>query len=247
MQNLSAQSGSHFFQQRRLETHQPQQADLLYYAAKRVIDVGVTILALLLLWPLLLLIAALIKVESPGPVFFVQQRVGARRRVYNGETVWEIQPFPMVKFRSMAHNADQSLHEEHIKAYVSGLLDDGNDGSAKFKLTDDPRITRVGRFLRKTSLDEAPQMINVLRGEMSLVGPRPVPLYEAALYQPEHYERLMAVPGLTGLWQVEGRGEVTFEEMMRLDIRYVRHRSFLLDFLILVQTIPVVLRGRGAA
>lgn len=148
----------------------------------------------------------------------------------------------------MVHNADPSRHMEHIKAYVAGELDPNHHPEdPKFKLARDPRITRVGHWVRKTSLDELPQLWNILKGEMSLVGPRPVPLYEAALYQPEHYERLMALPGLTGLWQVEGRGEVTFEEMMRLDIRYVRQRTIWLDLLILVRTVPAILLRQGAA
>jgi lipopolysaccharide/colanic/teichoic acid biosynthesis glycosyltransferase len=141
----------------------------------------------------------------------------------------------------MVANADETVHEKHIEAFVSGRIDDEN-----FKLANDSRITRVGYYLRKTSMDELPQLINVVRGEMSLVGPRPVPTYEVALYQQWHHERLAALPGMTGLWQVEGRSHVTFEEMVSMDIDYVRRASLGLDLSILVRTIPAVLSGRGA-
>ncbi len=196
-----------------------------YHFCKRLMDLIIVTLALLTIWPFLLCIAILIKLDSPGPIFFVQDRIGSRRKVKNGESIWVAHPFQMWKFRTMAHNADQSLHVEHIKAFVGGTLQDHDHlvgGNAQVKLVDDPRITRIGRILRETSLDELPQVLNVLRGEMSIVGPRPVPPYEVELYQAKHYERLMALPGITGLWQVEGRGNVSFEEMVRLDIQYVR-------------------------
>ncbi len=220
---------------------------LLYYYAKRALDITVVILALPLLCPLLLLIALLIKLDSAGPVFFIQDRVGARKRFRERQVIWQPETFRIYKFRSMAHNADQSLHQAYIKAFVEGDLEANHtEGQPKFKLVDDPRVTRIGWLLRKTSLDELPQLFNVLRGEMSLVGPRPVPRYEVDLYQEAHYERLMALPGLTGLWQVKGRGEVTFDEMMALDIEYVRHRSLGLDIWILLMTLPTILLGRGA-
>lgn len=219
-----------------------------YHRMKRFMDLGITILALTLLWPVLLLIALLIWLDSPGSVIFVQKRVGARRRVKGNTVVWEIEPFMMYKFRSMHQDADQSLHVEHIKAYVAGDLEAHNDDNEpRFKLAHDPRITRVGHWIRKTSLDELPQLWNVLKGDMSLVGPRPVPEYEVALYREEHYERLSALPGLTGLWQVVGRGEVTFEEMIRLDVEYVRTRTIGLDLWILLKTVPAALQGEGAA
>jgi lipopolysaccharide/colanic/teichoic acid biosynthesis glycosyltransferase len=219
-----------------------------YHTAKRLLDLVITLSGLFFLWPLCLLIALWIKLDSPGPVFFVQERVGARRRELAGETVWELSLFKMYKFRSMKHKADQSLHVEHIKAYVNGHLQAQTDqGKPKFKLTDDPRVTGAGRFLRKTSLDELPQLINVLKGEMSLVGPRPVPLYEVELYREEHFERLTALPGVTGLWQVDGRGDTSFAEMMRLDACYVRTRSIGGDLWILLKTIPAALLGGGAA
>jgi lipopolysaccharide/colanic/teichoic acid biosynthesis glycosyltransferase len=218
----------------------------LHYYAKRILDIVMVIVSLILLLPLFLLIGLLIKFDSPGPIFFVQERVGSRRRSYHGETVWEIHNFRFCKFRSMFHNVDQSIHQAHIKAFVQGTLASSENSDAQFKLANDPRITRVGRILRRTSLDELPQLLNILRGEMSLVGPRPVPPYEVGEYQPWHYERLTALPGMTGLWQVNGRGRVTFEEMMKMDIEYVRNQSMWFDIKLLFLTIPAALFGWGA-
>ncbi len=217
-----------------------------YYYAKRLLDIILVILALPLLCPLFLLIALFIKLDSAGPIFFVQERAGTRKRCRAEQVVWQPETFSIYKFRSMVHNADQSVHQAYIKAFVEGdLAANHAEGKPKFKLVGDPRVTRIGRLLRKTSLDELPQLFNVLKGEMSLVGPRPVPRYEADLYREEHYERLMALPGLTGLWQVKGRGEVTFDEMMALDIEYIRNRSLGLDIWILLMTLPSIVFGRG--
>jgi lipopolysaccharide/colanic/teichoic acid biosynthesis glycosyltransferase len=205
-------------------------------------DVLLALLLLVALLPLLVLIAVLIKLESRGPVIFVQERVGARRRSHLGGTVWEVVNFPFYKFRSMVRDASQSLHEAHIQAFVEERL----DTTRTVKLTADPRVTRVGRFLRRTSLDELPQLVNVIKGEMSMVGPRPVPVYEAAAYLDWHRERLAALPGITGWWQVKGRGLVSFTDMVRMDIEYVRNQSPWLDIKILLATIPAVLSGRGA-
>jgi lipopolysaccharide/colanic/teichoic acid biosynthesis glycosyltransferase len=218
----------------------------MYFACKRCMDVLIATMLLVLLSPLMLLIAVLIKLDTPGPVIFVQERVGARQRCKNGRRVWEAQNFPFYKFRSMVRDADQSLHQAYIEAWVEGHVKASDVARVKFKLTDDPRVTGVGRVLRKTSLDELPQLINVLKGEMSLVGPRPVPTYEVAKYEARHYERLATQPGITGLWQVNGRCQVSFEEMIRMDIEYIRHQSLWLDIKILFLTIPAVLSGRGA-
>jgi len=219
----------------------------LYHHAKRIIDVVVSTLLLVLLLPLMALIGVLIRLDSPGPALFRQKRVGARRRRSNdGQTVWEIQDFWFYKFRSMFADCDQSIHQAHIKAVVKGTLDTLDADKARFKLRDDPRITRLGRILRKTSLDELPQLFNVLKGEMSLVGPRPVPAYEVAEYDEWHRERLAALPGITGLWQVKGRGRVTFEEMMEMDISYVRNSSLVSDIRILLLTVPAALAQNGA-
>ena len=218
----------------------------LYFVSKRGIDLGGAALLLLLLAPLLLLIAVLIKLDSPGPAIFVQERVGARRRTGRGAARWEIYPFRLYKFRSMVQNADPAPHAAFIAAFAAGTVAPGR-GAARFKLTADPRVTRVGHLLRRTSLDELPQLLNVLKGEMSLVGPRPVPPYEVACYQPWQFERLAAQPGITGLWQVRGRSQLAFDAMIRLDIDYVRHRSLWLDLKLLALTIPAVLSTRGAA
>jgi lipopolysaccharide/colanic/teichoic acid biosynthesis glycosyltransferase len=219
----------------------------LYFACKRVIDVVLTSLLLVLLLPLMLLVALAIKLDTPGPVLFVQQRVGVRRRSSEqGRVRWEVRTFAFYKFRSMVAGTSQALHQEHIRAYVHGRLAAADGATAGFKLARDPRVTLVGAVLRRTSLDELPQLFNVLKGDMSLVGPRPVPTYEAAEYRAAGTERLTAPPGITGLWQVNGRGEVPFTEMMRMDAEYIRNQSLWLDFKILAATIPAVLSGRGA-
>jgi lipopolysaccharide/colanic/teichoic acid biosynthesis glycosyltransferase len=218
----------------------------LYFSCKRLIDLVVASLLLLVLLPLMLLVAVAIKLDTPGPVFFVQDRVGVRRRSEGGRTRWELRDFAFYKFRSMVAAADRSLHEAHVRAFVQGRLEVPEGAGAKFKLANDLRITRIGRVLRRTSLDELPQLLNVLKGEMSLVGPRPVPSYEVAEYQGSETDRLAALPGLTGLWQINGRGEVPFTEMVRMDREYVRNQSLWLDFKILIATIPAVVSGRGA-
>ncbi len=218
-----------------------------YLLMKRGFDVAAASALLAVLSPVLAVVAILIKLDSRGSVFFEQERMGANWNVdEQGRVSWENRPFRMMKFRSMVQNADQSVHEQHIRAFVNGVLDDGTE-EQNFKLENDPRITRVGKVIRRTSLDELPQLINVVKGEMSLVGPRPVPIYEVEGYQPRHFERLNALPGITGYWQVEGRSQVSFEEMVRMDIWYVRNASIWLDLKILAQTLPAVLRGKGAA
>ncbi len=211
-----------------------------YLWAKRAMDITLSSIALVVLSPLLLAVAMAITLDSPGPAIFVHERVGYDRRRRQIKTI------KMHKFRSMVHNCDQSLHQQHIRNFVQGQ-NVPERGSGLVKLTRDPRITRVGRFIRKTSIDELPQLWDVLRGAMSLVGPRPVPPYEVAEYAPWHRRRLEVTPGITGLWQVEGRGQVGLDEMVRMDIEYVERRSLWFDIKILLKTIPVVLSGRGAA
>jgi lipopolysaccharide/colanic/teichoic acid biosynthesis glycosyltransferase len=218
----------------------------LRFVAKRSVDVVVTVLLLLVFLPVMGIAALLLKLESPGPVLFRQARQGSRPGWNGGVAQWQPRVFRVYKFRSMLHNADSDLHEEHVRRFVAGQISTGS-GHARYKLEHDERVTPIGRFLRRTSLDELPQLFNVLLGDMSLVGPRPVPLYEAALYEAEHLERLAVLPGLTGLWQVNGRCDVGFDEMIRLDLQYVREQSLLLDLKILALTIPAVIRGRGAA
>ncbi|HPF71120.1 MAG TPA: sugar transferase [Candidatus Krumholzibacteria bacterium] len=204
---------------------------------KRAGDVLVASVMLLLLAPVMAAIAIAVKRSGPGPVLFVQERLGKDGR-----------PFPFFKFRSMVHNSDDAIHRQFAAMFIAGDKDgcrQTNGGEDLFKIKADPRITRVGAFLRKTSLDELPQLFNILRGEMSLVGPRPPIAYEIENYQPWHMERLKAVPGLTGLWQVSGRSQVSFDDMVRLDVRYINTWSPLKDLAIMLKTIPVVLRGTG--
>ena len=217
-----------------------------YLLAKRTVDLVIGTLLLVLLSPLMVAIALGVKLTSPGPVLFVQQRAGARRRRGRGgdEIVWEARSFACYKFRTMTQGADESVHISHVEAFVQGALE-GRDGD--FKLRDDLRVTPFGAFLRRTSLDELPQLINVVKGDMSLVGPRPVPLYEVNAYpRSAHLERLMARPGITGLWQVKGRSRVEFESMVGMDIQYIRRQSILLDLALIVMTVPSVLLRRGA-
>lgn len=226
----------------------PTQYDYAFqYLLKRALDVVLATALLILLCPLMGIIALAIKLDSAGSVFFIQERVGARRLNKNGKIVWGIRTFPLYKFRSMVENADQSVHVAYIKEFISGQASASEDTSSKFKLTKDTRVTRVGNFLRQTSLDELPQLLNVLRGEMSLVGPRPVPIYEVEGYETRHFERLAALPGITGLWQVQGRCQVPFEDMVQLDIDYIRKQSLWLDLKLLLLTIPTVISKRGAA
>jgi lipopolysaccharide/colanic/teichoic acid biosynthesis glycosyltransferase len=193
---------------------------------KRWIDICGASLGLVLLLPVLCLAAAAIKLTSRGPVFYRQLRSGLGGR-----------PFRMVKFRTMCQGADRLQAE---------LRDQSEQDGPAFKLRSDPRVTRVGRFLRKTSIDELPQLWNVLKGEMTLVGPRPLPCDEARACQPWQRRRLSVTPGLTCFWQVEGRSQVTFDDWMRADLRYVRRRSLWTDLSLILRTIPAVLRGRGA-
>jgi len=193
---------------------------------KRVIDVAISAAGLILLFPLFLIIALIIRMDSPGPVFFTQIRVG------KGENL-----FSCYKFRSMRPGAE--AEQEQLRAYNEA------DGPI-FKIRDDPRITRMGRILRRTSLDELPQLMNVLMGHMSVVGPRPAPPSEVQRYQAWHKRRLEVAPGMTGLWQVSGRSELSFDEMVLLDLYYIENWSPFLDFQIMLRTFPKMLTGQGA-
>jgi lipopolysaccharide/colanic/teichoic acid biosynthesis glycosyltransferase len=219
----------------------------LYHVSKRVVDFVLATLLLIALAPLFLLIVVLIRRDTPGPALFVQERVGSRRRIRDGKVVWEAYTFRMYKFRSMVRNADEAVHQAYIKAFIEGRKDLSAQSGGVFKLNNDPRVTPVGRVLRKTSLDELPQLINVLKGEMSLVGPRPVPIYEVLEYQPQHYQRLAALPGITGLWQVEGRARVTFEQMVEMDVTYTRTQSLRFDMMLILLTVWAVFSSRGAS
>ena len=198
----------------------------LNVALKRLADICGSLSLLVILSPMFLLLPALIKIESKGSVFFKQQRIGK-----NGL------PFKMLKFRSMRHDAESIKTKLLNRNEVSGPV---------FKLRNDPRITRVGRFIRKYSIDELPQLWNVLRGEMSLIGPRPPLPEEVAKYSDYHWRRMDVLPGMTGLWQVSGRSDLSFEQWIDLDIYYIEHWSIMLEMKILLKTIPVVIKGAGA-
>ena len=203
---------------------------------KRTSDLAIALLAFILLLPLWLLIALLIKLDSRGTVFYVQERVGMDGRI-----------FLVYKFRTMQTGADDEVHREYQRKFIAGI-DEANVGDSErpaYKLRDDPRITRVGRLLRRWSLDEAPQLLNVLRGEMSVVGPRPPIPYEVEAYELWHRKRLDMKPGVTGLWQVSGRNRLPFEEMVKLDIFYIENWSLFLDLRILLRTAGVMLQGDG--
>jgi len=192
----------------------------------RALDVLVSAVALLLFLPVLALIALCIRLDSRGPILFVQKRVGKDGK-----------GFPVFKFRSMFTDAEARLPTVLAANERTGPV---------FKMRQDPRITRTGRWLRRCSLDEVPQLLNVLRGEMSLVGPRPALPREVALYTPEQHQRLPGLPGLTGLWQVSGRATLSFEESVALDLAYVQRQSVWLNVVVLARTIPAVLTGHGA-
>jgi lipopolysaccharide/colanic/teichoic acid biosynthesis glycosyltransferase len=201
---------------------------------KRCFDLVVGGLALLLLSPLLVLVGIAIRLTSRGPALIRQERIGYRRR-----------PFQMFKFRTMCCHADDAAH----RAYVASMLNGDEPCRAEngvYKLVDDPRITGVGRFLRRSSLDELPQLINVVMGTMSLVGPRPMLPWEVELLGPEQMVRYEVPPGVTGLWQVSGRNALTMVQALELDREYVQRHCFRLDLAILLRTVPVVLTGRGA-
>jgi len=209
----------------------------LSHIAKRTLDILGSILALVLLSPLFLLISLAIKLTSRGPVLFRQERIG-----YRGVR------FTFLKFRSMKSVNDPTIHREYVRQFIAGGIKSGTAvNNWVYKISEDPRVTRFGRLLRKTSLDELPQLINVLKGEMSLVGPRPPIAYEVEAYRTWHLRRVFeAKPGITGLWQVNGRSRTTFDDMVRLDLRYARNWSLWLDLKILLQTPEAILSGKGA-
>ncbi len=197
-----------------------------YLFIKRVFDIIVSLLAIILLLPLFLVVAVVIKLDSRGPVLFIQERNGHRGK-----------QFKMYKFRSMVEDAECNIC----------MLEDKNEASGyMFKIKKDPRITHIGKIIRKTSIDELPQLLNVLKGEMSIVGPRPPIPREVVKYDAWHNLRLSVIPGLTGLWQVSGRNDLGFEEMVRLDLKYIRERSIKYDLKIILKTIPVLFGDNSA-
>ena len=201
-------------------------ASLVYRLIKRTADIMISLSGLVILSPLIIVIAAAVASEREGGVIFRQARAG-----------WKNQPFTMYKFRTMVKNA--AAMRDEMEKYNE------LDGPA-FKMKNDPRITRVGRFLRRASLDELPQLYNVLKGDMSLVGPRPLPTYESEKCSEEQLQRLLVKPGITCFWQVCGRNDVSFDDWMEMDLRYIREQSIRTDAVILLRTVKAVLSGRGA-
>jgi lipopolysaccharide/colanic/teichoic acid biosynthesis glycosyltransferase len=203
-----------------------------FHAMKRAIDIAGSLTAIVMLSPVLLAIALAVKLSSPGPVLFRQKRLGLLGK-----------EFEFLKFRSMHAGNDPEIHRKYVESLIQGK----QKGTGVFKIQNDPRVTRFGHFLRKSSLDELPQFLNVLKGEMSLVGPRPPIGYEMKKYSIWHKRRVLEVkPGITGLWQVMGRSRTTFDEMVRLDIRYINEQSPWLDTKIVLQTPRAVLSASGA-
>lgn len=199
---------------------------LVYNVSKRLIDILLSLLGLIIVSPIMLIVAILIKLESTGPVIFSQKRVGLNGKEFN-----------MLKFRSMVQNAEELKEKLQKQNEMSGPM---------FKMKEDPRVTKVGRFIRKTSIDELPQLINVLKGEMSLVGPRPSLPKEVAKFEPWMLERLNVKPGLTCYWQVSGRNNIDFEDWMKLDIKYVKDRNLVLDIKLIFKTFFVLFGDKNA-
>ncbi|MBU5592504.1 sugar transferase [Clostridium sp. MSJ-4] len=198
----------------------------VYFFVKRIIDILGSLVGLIIVSPILLITAIAIKLDSKGPIFFAQERVGQYGKV-----------FKMYKFRSMVINAEELLDKLKEKNEMSGPM---------FKMTDDPRITKVGKFIRKTSIDELPQLMNVLKGEMSLVGPRPNLPKEVGNFEPWMRDKLIAKPGLTCFWQVMGRNSIDFEDWMKLDIKYVKERNTGLDIILIFRTVKVLFGDENA-
>lgn len=201
--------------------------------AMRLLDLVGAIVLLILLAPLLLLVAAIVRLDSSGPAIYRQRRVGL-----------QLKPFSVAKFRTMHEGVDADAHRAHVESMIAGAE---KGARPMTKLQEDARVTRVGSFLRRTSIDELPQLWNVLRGEMSLVGPRPPIQYEVDRYPAEAFRRFAVRPGLTGLWQVRGRSLLTFHQMIEIDTEYVERRSIALNLSILLRTLPTVIHGKGAA
>jgi lipopolysaccharide/colanic/teichoic acid biosynthesis glycosyltransferase len=198
-------------------------------------DIAVAALGLLLLSPLLLLVAVAVRLDSPGPVLYRQVRLGKGA-----------EPFTFYKFRTMVANNDPGIHQRYVSRLITRPSEELKGDTGAFKIENDPRVTRLGRFLRRASIDELPQLYNVLRGDMSLVGPRPPIPYEVELYSPRALRRLECKPGITGLWQVSGRCMKTYDEMVELDIEYIDNWSLRMDLVILARTPAAVLGKRGA-
>jgi len=216
-----------------------EQDSRVYLRLKRLFDVILALTALVALAPLFLVIAVLIRLDSKGPVVFTQERVGYDPKTRTPRT------FKFYKFRSMRQDADPEVHRAHVTNLIQNHVAP-RAGQTTLKMVQDQRITRVGHILRVSSLDELPQLFNVLKGDMSMVGPRPALPYEVALYEDWHRRRLEALPGITGWWQVKGRNRVSFDEMVRMDIDYIEHQSLGLDLKIMLLTPWAAFSGKGA-
>jgi len=206
-----------------------------YLPLKRILDLLIALVCIVLFGPLMLLIMAGIRISSPGPIYYRQTRIGK-----NGK------PFSILKFRSMQVKNDPDLHRAYVQKLIHENIQPGAPGRSNLKMLGDPRITGLGKYLRKFSLDELPQFFNVLRGEMSMVGPRPPLLYEYEVYGEWHKQRLMVRPGITGLWQVMARNTVSFDDMVRIDMEYIQSMNLWLDLKIMFLTPIVMIRGKGA-
>jgi lipopolysaccharide/colanic/teichoic acid biosynthesis glycosyltransferase len=206
----------------------------VYPVAKRMLDIGICLFTLLFIWPLWALITILIRLDSPGPALFVQERVGLHGR-----------RFRMYKFRTLYRDLDSTSHEVFMRSFVNGRASEAQPAGTIHKPFGDSQVTAMGRFLRKTSLDELPQILNVLKGDMSLVGPRPNVPWEVEEYKPHHCRRLEVLPGMTGLAQVNGRSCLSFDDIVEYDVEYVEHQSLSMDLRILYWTVPMVLKGVG--
>jgi lipopolysaccharide/colanic/teichoic acid biosynthesis glycosyltransferase len=221
----------------------------MYFTAKRAFDVAVALSLLVVLAPLMLLIAIAVRLTSAGPATFRQERIRGRRISRDS---WVLEPFTIYKFRTMVVDAEPVLHQEYITAYIRGdearlgRIRPGRRDGESYRPKDDPRLTRLGAWLRKASLDELPQLWNVLRGEMSIVGPRPPVPYEVALYGERELLRLTTPGGITGWAQVKGRCAIDFPELIRLDLEYLRRQGLWFDVKVLLMTLPVVMSTEGA-
>lgn len=198
----------------------------IYFFIKRIFDIILSVFTIIVLLPLFIIVSAAIKADSKGPVIYAQQRAGK-----NGKS------FTMYKFRSMCQGAESKLKD---------LMEQNEKDGPVFKITNDPRVTKVGRFIRKTSIDEFPQLINILKGDMSIVGPRPALLSEVEQYSAYQLQRLNVTPGLTCYWQISGRSDINFDEWVELDLKYIRECGIWTDLKIIFKTVPAVLLGRGA-
>jgi lipopolysaccharide/colanic/teichoic acid biosynthesis glycosyltransferase len=221
-----------------------------YFLVKRTMDLALAIVLLIVTIPVFVIVALAIRFDTGGPVIFPQERIRGRRRG-RAET-WTVEPFTLYKFRTMVVDADSRLHREYITAYIrddvdrlSALRPERRDGES-FRPEHDPRVTRVGRVLRKLSLDELPQLWNVLKGDMGLVGPRPPLQYETELYSPRDFLRLATPQGITGWAQVKGRCSVGFQDLIDRDLEYIEHQSLRFDLKVLLMTVPAVLSRKGA-